>query len=173
MNLWGGKPLTRFPIILCEWPSSSLWTFLSFSSLICKIKVIIAFASLCCCEGASQVALVVKKLPVKAGDIRDLGSVPRSGRSPRGGHGNPLQYSCLENPMDRGSWRAAVPRVAKSWTRLKWLGTHACYCEGEMKRNMEIVYHKVCHTVDAQYIAVIITESHQFWSEVRNNKELV
>ena len=105
---------------------------------------------------------MVKKLPVKAGDIRDLHSVPRSGRSPGGGHGNPLQYSCLENPMDRGAWRATVHRVANSWTRLKRLSTHACCCEGEMKRNMKIVYHKVCHTVDAQYIAVIITESHQF-----------
>ena len=50
----------------------------------------------------SQVALVVKNLPRNAGDIRDVGSVPGSGRSPGGGHGNPLQYSCLENPMDRG-----------------------------------------------------------------------
>ena len=44
--------------------------------------------------------------------------------SPRGGQGNPLQYSCLENPLDRGAWRTAVHRVIKSWTRLKWLGTH-------------------------------------------------
>ena len=48
----------------------------------------------------------------------DLGSVPRWGRSPGGGHGNPLQYSCLENPIDRGAWRAAVCGVTKSWTRL-------------------------------------------------------
>ena len=52
--------------------------------------------------GASQVALVVKNPPAKAGDIRDVGSVPGLGRSPGGGHGNPLQYSCLENPKDRG-----------------------------------------------------------------------
>ena len=52
----------------------------------------------------------------------DSGSIPGSGRSPGGGHGNPLQYSCLENPLDRGAWSAmapTVPRVAKSWTRLK------------------------------------------------------
>ena len=50
---------------------------------------------------ASQVALVVKNPPANAGDIRDVGSIPESGRSPEGGHGNPLQHSCLENPMDR------------------------------------------------------------------------
>ena len=55
---------------------------------------------------ASQVVLVVKNLPAKAGDIRDMGSIPESGRSPGGGHGNPLQYSCLENSMDRGAWWA-------------------------------------------------------------------
>ena len=48
---------------------------------------------------ASHVVLVVKKLPASAGDIRDVGSIPESGRSPRAGNGNPLQYSCLENPM--------------------------------------------------------------------------
>ena len=49
-----------------------------------------------------------------AGDVRDTGSVPGPGRSPGGGHGNPLQYSCLENPMDRGAWRATVCGVTKS-----------------------------------------------------------
>ena len=53
--------------------------------------------------GASQVALVVKNLPASAEAIRDAGLIPESGQSPRGGQGNPLQYSCLENPMDRGS----------------------------------------------------------------------
>ena len=73
---------------------------------------------------ASQVVLVVKNLPANAGDIKDAGSIPRLGRSPGGGNGNPLQYSCLENPMDRGAWRATVYRVTKSWTRLKRLSTH-------------------------------------------------
>ena len=63
--------------------------------------------------GASQVALVVKNLPVNAGDIRDTDSIPGLGRSPIGGNSNPLQYSCLENPMDRGAWQAAVHRVAE------------------------------------------------------------
>ena len=66
-----------------------------------------------------------KTLPANAEDVRGLGSVPGSGRLPGGGHGNPLQCSCLENPMDRGAWRAAVRGVAKSRSRLKRLSTHA------------------------------------------------
>ena len=62
--------------------------------------------------------------PANAGNIRDVGSIPGSGRSPGGGHGNPLQYSCLENPTDRGAWQATVHRVANSWTQLKQLSTH-------------------------------------------------
>jgi len=72
-----------------------------------------------------QVVLVVKNLPASTGAIRDMGSIPGSGRSPAGGHGNALQYSCLENPMDWGAWRAMVYRVTKSRTRLKWLSIHA------------------------------------------------
>ena len=58
---------------------------------------------------------VVKNPPANAGDIGDVGSIPGLGRSPGGGNGNPLQYSCLENPLDRGAWRAPVHGVAKSW----------------------------------------------------------
>ena len=58
----------------------------------------------------------VKNLPVRAGDIRDAGLIPGLGRSAGGGHGNPLQYSCLENPMDRGAWWATVHTATKSWT---------------------------------------------------------
>ena len=72
---------------------------------------------------ASQVELVVKNPPANAGDTRDAGLIPGLGRSPGGGHGCPLHYSCLENPMDRRAWQATVHRVAKSWTRLKWLNT--------------------------------------------------
>ena len=61
---------------------------------------------------------VVKNLPASAGDLGDVGSIPGSGRSPRKGNGSPFQYSCLENPMDRGAWWATVHRVTKSWTRL-------------------------------------------------------
>ena len=63
--------------------------------------------------------LVVKNLPPRAGDIRDTGSIPGSGKYPGGEHGNPLQYSCLENPKDRGAWRATVHGVTKSQTQLK------------------------------------------------------
>ena len=61
---------------------------------------------------------MVKNPPVNAGDIRDAGLIPRLGRSPGGGYGNPLQYSCLENTMDRGAWWATVHGLAKSQTRL-------------------------------------------------------
>ena len=74
--------------------------------------------------GASQVALVVKNLAANAGDVRDPDSIFGSGRSLGGEHGTPLQYSCLENFMDRGAWRPAAHRVAKSWTQLKRLSTH-------------------------------------------------
>ena len=66
---------------------------------------------------------VIKNPPTNAGDTRDAVSIPGRRRSPGGGNGNPLQYSCLENPMDRGAWWATVHGVAKSWTRLS---THAC-----------------------------------------------
>ena len=65
--------------------------------------------------------LVVKNPPANAGDGTDVGLIPGSGRSPGGGHGNPLQYSCLENPMDRGAWGATVHRVSQSWMQLKRL----------------------------------------------------
>ena len=65
---------------------------------------------------ASQVALVVRNLAASAGDVGDSGLIPGSGTSPGGGQGNPLQYSCLENPMDRGAWGATVRRVAQSQT---------------------------------------------------------
>ena len=73
---------------------------------------------------SSQVVIVVKTSPANAGDIGDVSSIPGSGRSPRLGLGNLLQYPCLENPVDRGTWWAAVHRVSKSRTRLKHLSTH-------------------------------------------------
>ena len=67
-------------------------------------------------DGASQVVLVVKNPPANAEDIRDVSSVPGSEGSPGGGHSNSLQYSCLENPMERGVWQATVHEVAESLT---------------------------------------------------------
>ena len=67
---------------------------------------------------------MVKNLPAKAGDTGDLGSIPESGRN-GGGNGNPLQYSCLENPMERRAWWATVHGVTKSWMRLSdWACMH-------------------------------------------------
>ena len=74
-------------------------------------------------------ALVVKNLP-DVGDVKDVGLIPGLARSPGGGHGNPLQYSCLENPMDRGAWWATFHRAEQSQARLKQLSAHA---------------HSVCH----------------------------
>ena len=76
--------------------------------------------------GAFQVALVIRNPSANAGSIkdRDVGSIPGSGRSPGGGHDNPLQYSCLETPMDRGAWWGTVHRVAKSLRGLKWMSQH-------------------------------------------------
>ena len=66
---------------------------------------------------------MVNNSPANAGDIRDSGSVPELGKSPGGGHGSSLQYSCLKNPMDGGVWQATVHGVTKSQTRLKPLNT--------------------------------------------------
>ena len=71
------------------------------------------------CMGASQVVLVVKNLLASAGDVRDVDSISGSGRSSGGGHGNPLQYCCLGNPMDRGTWRARALRVELDMTEVR------------------------------------------------------
>ena len=68
---------------------------------------------------------VVKNPPASTGDTGDMDSIPGSGRSPGGGHGNPLQHSYLENPMGRGAWQATVHGVAKSWTQLSDLAQSA------------------------------------------------
>ena len=62
---------------------------------------------------------MVKNLPANVGDVKDAGSIPGLGRSPGGENGNPVQYSCLENHMDRGTWWAIVRRIANSQTQLK------------------------------------------------------
>ena len=105
-----------------------------FLCLFCNSKVVILATM---CQGpsllnqslsyswASQVALVVKNSPANGGDIRDAGLIPRLGRSLGGGHGYPLQYSCLEKPMDREAWQATVHMFTQSWTRLKRLSMHS------------------------------------------------
>ena len=79
--------------------------------------------------------LVVKNPPANARDIRDVGSSSGLGRSPGEVHGNPLQYSFLENPLDRIAWSATVHKVTKSWTRLKPLSMHACITNKMMARS--------------------------------------
>ena len=73
---------------------------------------------------APQLAPVVKNPPANAGDARDVGLIPGLGRSPGIGNGNPLQYSCLENYMDRGAWRATVHRVTRVRHNLETVHTH-------------------------------------------------
>ena len=72
--------------------------------------------------------LGIKNLPANAGDARYASSIPGSGRSPGEGNGNPLQYSCLGNPMDRGVWQATVHGVAKSWAQLRDLAQMHAPC---------------------------------------------
>ena len=84
--------------------------------------------------GGQRASQVVKNPLAKAGDIRDEGLILGSGRAPGRGHGNPLQYSSLENPMDRGAWWATVHGVAKSWTERKQLSTQHRFIETESRR---------------------------------------
>jgi len=77
----------------------------------------------------------------KARVVRDSGSIPGSGRFLGGGYGNPLQYSCLENPMDRGGWQATVHKVSQSQTQLKQLNMHAC----TFYRYLISTYGIICH----------------------------
>ena len=88
----------------------------------------------------SQVVLVIKNTPANAGNIGDAGLIPGLGRSPGWGHGYPFQYSCLENPMDRGAWQSMVHRVAKSQTWVKQLNMHTCgytHCASILHWNIE------------------------------------
>ena len=118
------QPPQRGVFVTIHEPS---WTHYYHPKFVIEIKL----HSWCCTfcgfghTWASQVVLVVKNPPANAGDFRDSGSIPGSGRPPGGGNGNPLQYSCLENPMNRGAWQATVHGVAKSQTQLKQLNMHA------------------------------------------------
>ena len=95
---------------------------LYFTSLPPKSLIVdLSTVKLCFLGGSSS-----KEPPANAEDIREPGSIPGLGRSPGGGHGNPPQYSCLENPTGRGAWQATVHAVAKSQTRLKQLSTYSC-----------------------------------------------
>ena len=107
--LWlSNIPLYKCTIPRLLYPFICRWTF--------RLLPCLGYCKQCCNEhwatwmlsNSSQAVLVVKNLPANAGDIRDMGSIPGFGISPGEGHGNPLQYSCLENPMDRGAWWVTV-----------------------------------------------------------------
>ena len=87
---------------------------------------------------------MVKKLPANTGDITDMGSIPGPGKSPGEGNGNPHQYACLVNPMDRGAWWATVHSISKSQTQLKQLSMYAqlirTYCTGNYSQYSVITY---------------------------------
>ena len=105
------------------------------------------------CVGASQVVLVVKNLPANAGVIRDAGSISGLRRCPGGGHGNPIQSSCLENPMNRGAWWASVHRIVQSWTQLSAGGcTHALlYYDNDFHlKGWEIETQRVCWAIHSK-----------------------
>ena len=82
--------------------------------ILVELGLCMSWSLLCIDLLASQVVLVVKNPPANAGDLREVGLIPGSGRCPGGRHGNPLQYLCLENPMDRRAWQATARRVANS-----------------------------------------------------------
>ena len=106
-----------------EWKNSSfLCYFLTWKPQPCQFNWLNFYQLLD--TWGSQVALMVKNLTANIGDIRNTSQIPGSGRSPGEGHSNPLQYSCLESPLDRGAWRATVHRLSQSWARLKWLIMH-------------------------------------------------
>ena len=97
---------------------------------------------------------VVKNLPANAGDIRDAGSIPGSGRSPGGGNGNPHQYSCLENPMDRGTWQDTIHGVAKSQAQLKQLSRHALGAQRQASGYLKFL--AVSYTPCSSWFPIII-----------------
>ena len=105
-------------------------------------------------EWASQVALVEKNPPTNAGDVRDTGLIPGSGRFPGGGNGTPLQYSCLENPMDRGPWRSTAHGVTKSRTRLKQRSIHVTFTKSSNRVTI-IFFPRVCSPILTNLILTI------------------
>ena len=95
-------------------------------NILCVVNMQIFIGYLCVSWKASQVVPVVKNPLAKAGDVREVGLIPGLGRYAGEGNGNPLQCSCLENPMNRAGWWATVHRVAKTGTWPKGLSTHTC-----------------------------------------------
>ena len=116
------------PGIQLQPTASEWWGWVSSACPSCPVLPRSMFFSIA--AATNWVSQVAQNLPDNSGDL-DL--IPGSGRSPGEGHSNPLQYSCLENPMDRGAWWPIVHRVTKGWTWLKRLSTHATFSRKELK----------------------------------------
>ena len=116
----------------------------------------ICFLIFYACLRASQLALVVKNPPASDRDVKDIGSIPGSGRFSGGGHGNPLQCSFMENPTDRGAWWATVHRVAKSQIRLKQLSTHACLSSGRNPTLIIWLTQKILAVFNGEVIKTVV-----------------
>ena len=115
----------------------------------------------------SQIHTYIHIQPAISGDVRDASSIPRSGRSLGRGNGNPVQYSCLENPMDRRAWRAIVHRVTKNWVRLKWLSRHA-YTKHKSKLLAYIIsFHLLNRFV--KYVSLCLFCQWRNWALERRN----
>ena len=137
------------------------------------------FACMSVYRRASGAVPVVKNPLANAEDIRDADSIPESGRSLGGGHGNPLQYSRMENPMDRGAWQAMVRRVTKSRTQLTRLGTraHALYagCLSSLTQPSPGLLPfpaspslSLCSEMSNQQTRAVVTQAVDQWSSKRN-----
>ena len=113
---------------------------------------------------------MVKNPAANAGDLRDMGSVPGLGRSPRGGNGNPLQCPCLRNPMDKGACRPTAHRVTRSRTHLKQLSTHTypfshylvifCYSNSERHKSslsLCLQFHLICTVFNKHFLRVLVS----------------
>ena len=105
---------------------------------------------------------MVKNPPASAGDVRDSGSIPGSGRFPGGERGNPLQYSCLDTPVDRGACRAIVHRVTKSRTQLKRLSMHSAKMNVISEQYKEFVAATTGHFPNIQFPLFLLIEIY-FW----------
>ena len=125
--LWENAGHQTWPTVLLlmygsfhlPWPSLGL-----YEEWVCKTKNSQGQNCLFLIWPSPHVALVVKNLPVNAGNVRDTGSIPGSGRSPGGGHGNPLQFLCLENPVDRGAWGGYSSQGCKKLDMTEQLSMH-------------------------------------------------
>ena len=136
LNHWtAGKDTTHFHILNKSTPRQP-WFLPWRGSLLLWLLI----------ENGLPQWLSSKESTRNAGASKDMASIHGSRRSPGEGHGNTFQYSCLENPMDRGAWRATVHRVARTWTWLKWLCTHTLTRKWQATQRIELIFDFVIWT---------------------------